>query len=66
MKSKKFSGKQSVLLIGGSILLVMAGARLIAGWIGGPVYDFLSAALPWVCMGVGVACCASGWTSEKK
>ena len=64
MTSKKLSGRRSVLLIGGIILLGNAVAQLIAGWGGGPVYDFISAALPWVSMAVGIACFAAGWTGN--
>ena len=66
MENKKRSGRKTVLLIGGIILLVTAAARLITGrWIGGPADDFIGAALPWVSMVVGIACFAAGWTEDS-
>ena len=59
-------GKKRVLLIGGILLVAILAARLISGLIGGPVSDFIKAAFPWVCMGVGIACAAAAWTEESK
>ncbi len=66
MKNKKWTKRDRVLLTAAILLLVILALRLIGSLIGGPVYDFITAAFPWVCLGAGVASIAAAWTAERK
>ena len=63
MSNKQSSGRKRVLTIGGILLVAILLARLISGWIGGPVHDFIAGAFPWVMIAIGLACAMAAWTS---
>lgn len=57
--------KRKIILTGGVILLAAALLQLIADKLSPALYDFVTAALPWVCMAVAIACFAAGWQEEQ-
>ena len=63
MSNKQSSGRKRVLTIGGILLVVILLLRLISGWIGGLMHDFISGAFPWVMIAIGLACAMAAWTS---
>ncbi len=65
MKNRKWTQRDRVLLAAAILLLVILAIRLIGSLIGGPVYDFITTAFPWVCLGAGVASIAAAWTAER-
>lgn len=62
---KQNGGRKRVLTISGILLVALLLTRLISGWIGGPVHDFLVGAFPWIIIAIGLACAMAAWTDEK-
>ena len=60
-----FKGNKRLLLTSGVLLFTTATIYLISIFVGNEFHEFCEAALPWVVMGIGVAC-STAYISQKE
>lgn len=63
--AKNFKGNKRLILTTGIIVMTVTITYLISIYVGGIFRDFCEAAIPWVLMGIGVAC-STAYLSQKE
>lgn len=58
-------GNKRLLLTTGLLVVIVAVVYLVSVYMGGDFHEFCKAAIPWVLMGIGIAC-STAYLSQKE